>query len=39
MESHLINNFAFECMKTDDFDNFIKEREKTITEYVNKVLS
>lgn len=39
MESHLISNVAFECMKTDDFDNFIKEREKTITEYVNKVLS
>ncbi|MFW9874945.1 MAG: DUF262 domain-containing protein [Candidatus Thorarchaeota archaeon] len=39
MESHLISKIAFECMKADDFDNFIKEREKTITEYINKILS
>lgn len=38
MESHLISAQACECMKSDDFDNFIKEREKSITNYINSIL-
>ncbi len=38
METHLINENAYEFMKIDDFDNFIKEREKTIENYVKTIL-
>ncbi len=39
MESHLISNGAYDYMKNDDFDNFLKEREKSITDYIHKILS
>ena len=32
MEKHLISDEAFTCMKQDDYDKFIGEREKTILE-------
>lgn len=33
-KSHLINEHAYEYLKTDDFDNFIEEREKDIKKHI-----
>ncbi|MGV9200722.1 MAG: GmrSD restriction endonuclease domain-containing protein [Promethearchaeia archaeon] len=33
-EEHLINEKAYEHMKNDDFDKFVKERERTIKRYI-----
>ncbi|GAJ23911.1 unnamed protein product, partial [marine sediment metagenome] len=33
-QQHLINKRAFQCMKEDDFDGFIIEREKAIRQHL-----
>ena len=38
LESHLINDDAFEYMKNDQFEEFIQEREKTILEIIGNVI-
>jgi len=34
LSKHMINDLAFECMKVDDFDGFIQERERVIKEHI-----
>jgi hypothetical protein len=34
MSDHFISPAALECMLEDDFDGFIREREKTLTEHI-----
>ena len=38
LDSHMISDAAFECMKKNDFEGFIIEREKTILNEVGKVV-
>ena len=34
LRKHLISGNAFRCMKDDDFDNFVVEREKAIKRHI-----
>jgi hypothetical protein len=38
LQGHLINEAAFECMKQDDFDSFVAEREKEMKKEILKKL-
>ena len=38
LATHLISSEAFECMLNDDFDGFIKAREKSIKEKLEQIL-
>ena len=38
LSAHLISDRAAKFMRNDDFDHFVKEREKTIKEHLISVL-